>query len=1011
MGLTPEQRIRRLEVRTAEVARWRVARRAPLRDWRFAGAPIEPGAPWPRRDGLHRLSARGEVPPDWPLDLCRLWLDAGGESLLEIAAEDGGAVRRHGLDVNHREFPLPGRRLALSVEAVARLPFGEPVETPRLVGGEIRLIDPGVDRLRRLLALVAAAATELGPHEAVPPLLSAAEAALAALDWPSGTEAYVARMLPHDFTRPIWESPELLPDPPPLDPAQSASVGDALAGLEAALAELARRYPPSGRVLLTGHAHVDLAWLWPYEETRRKLRRTFHTALGLLDRHEGLTFNQSTAAYYLQADADEPGLLDAVRERVREGRWEPVGGLWIEPDTNMPAGESLVRQVLYGQRWFEANLGARHDTCWLPDCFGFSPALPQILRRGGITNFFTIKVNWSETNRFPHDLFWWEGLDGSRVLAHTFDNPVGGYNGELGPRAVKATWDNFRGKAQHGATLLSVGFGDGGGGPTEEMILTGELLPLMPALPRAEWGRVTDFFAGVRAGGAAEGLPVWSGEIYLEFHRGTLTTQGRTKRLHRQAERALVEAEAAAGLAALSGGPAPRSLEPEWRSLLKNEFHDILPGSSIREVYEEAEAELTACLEAAEGKRDAALGRLAGLLPQGGPGDAVAVVNLSASPQPLRLTLPDGRFVAAEGEVPPLGLRVLRPGALRPAGRLSAGDRWLENDLIRAEIGEEGEVARLFHKPTGREALAPGGSRLVAYVQDKPRVYDAWDIEEDYEASARPLDPPESIRLLELGPHRAAIRIERRFRDSRIVQTVSLAAGCPRLDLLTELDWHDRRVLLRVLVQTTVRAPHGTAETAFGVQPRATHRNTSWDAARFEFCAHRFLDLSDPGFGVALLNDGRYGHSLRGGTLGLSLLRSPIYPDPFADEGRQAVTYALLPHAGPWHAGRVREEAELLNAPLRSLPAPGAAEGDVAPLAAEGVPVGFGALKAAEDGSGDLILRVHEAEGRQGGFALRAPPGWAVGPALNLLEEEDGADPLARLGPFEIRTLRLRRTP
>ena len=304
----------------------------------------------------------------------------------------------------------------------------------------------------------------------------------------------------------------------------------------------------------------------------------------------------------------------------------------------MPCGESLARQILYGQRYFERAFGQRHRVCWLPDCFGFSPALPQLLRQGGIDSFLTIKVTWSETNKFPHDLFWWEGLDGSRVLAHTFDNPVGGYNGEARPGCVAPTWANFRAKARHPETLLAIGYGDGGGGPTPQGIDNERLMRELPALPRARWTRVDDFFARAHASAAAtDATPTWRGEIYLELHRATLTTQSGVKRRHRRAEAALIAAETAASLAHLLGAPAPQSLEPHWRVLLKNQFHDILPGSSVREVYQDAEAELDGVIAAGRAEQQRALAAIADKLPKGALDDALVVVNPSLSPRPLRL--------------------------------------------------------------------------------------------------------------------------------------------------------------------------------------------------------------------------------------------------------------------------------------------------------------------------------------------------------------------------------------
>ena len=758
---------------------------------------------------------------------------------------------------------------------------------------------------------------------------------------------------------------------------------------------------------MTGHAHIDLAWLWPYEETRRKLRRSFHTALALMRHAPDFRFNQSSAQFYAQIEADDPALFAAIGERVASGQWEPTGGMWVEPDTNMPCGESLARQILYGQRYFERVFGARHRVCWLPDCFGFSPALPQLLRQGGIDSFLTIKVTWSETNKFPHDLFWWEGLDGSRVLAHTFDNPVEGYNGEARPACVQPTWANYRAKTRHPETLLAVGYGDGGGGPTPQWIDNARLMRELPALPSARWERVDAFFARAHES-ADSATPVWRGEIYLELHRATLTTQSGVKRRHRRAEAALIAAETAASLAHLIGAAKPESLEPHWRLLLKNQFHDILPGSSIREVYRDAEAELDGVIAAARAAETHALQAMVARLPKGALDDALVVVNPSLSARPLRLTLENGAFVAADESVAPLGIRVVSRSALRPQSGLTIDGRRLENATLRVEIGEDGAIASLIHKPSGREALAGRGNQLWLYPQDKPRAWDAWDVEEDYAERGEEWRSVNTLAIVEKGPHRVGLRVERRWRASHIVQTYSLSANGRRLDIETFIDWRDRRVLLRSLTPAAVRAERATFECAFGVIERPTHVNTSWEEAQFEVPGHRFADLSEPGFGLALLNDAKYGHSARDHVLGLSLVRSPVYPDPLADEGEQRFAYALMPHAGDWRESGVREEAEDLNQPLLWAAARGLAPATLAPLGCEGVVAALGALKAAEDGEG-LILRVYEPAGARGPVALGLPAGWREAGAVDLMERASVPKAEGWLSPFEVRSWRLRR--
>jgi alpha-mannosidase len=1036
--LTLGQRLRRLDVRLSELGLWRIRTHVPLSDWRFDGAPIAVGDPWPELDGVHVFKhTETEVPSDWPVEGTFVELDLGGESLLLLRYADG-SVERFGHDVNHRRFPLRDRRFALESESVARFPFGNPNRDARLSAARLVWIDAPVEQLYRRLRLVIEAARVLEGDDVVPELVQSAERALGRLRWPSATRVYLDRIAESAAMRSLWSFPvDADPQPPPLVEDEREGVLAAHGALGEELEGLAARFPQRGAVAMAGHAHIDLAWLWPLEETERKARRTFSTAVALLDRYPEFRFVQSMAQLYELVEQSEPELFERIREKIGDGVWEPVGGMWVESDANMPAGESLVRQLLYGQRYFEEKFGARHDVCWMPDCFGFTPALPQLLLGAGIRSFFTIKLTWSETNRFPHDLFWWEGIDGSRVLGHLYDNPaaifsdgrrtgrfefdgpailydsasvgrvdpgasLGGYNGDTGPGAVLDTWRNYRGKELSPATLLSVGFGDGGGGPTSEMVEQARDVALLPALPEARFSRVADFFEQLHRDAEDAPVPTWVGELYLEFHRGTLTTQGRVKYLHRRAERDLVAAEAVAGLDALLGGEPPTSLAPQWKLLLRNEFHDILPGSSIREVNERAEAELGEIVDAAGAAIDQRLDAIARRLVEPGSADALLVVNPHLSTQSLRLELPDGSVISGADELAGLEARVVRESA--PGGTVRVTERELENDHVLVNLGPDGTLARVYDKRAGRDVLDGRGNQLWAYV-DKPRLFDAWDVESDYAEYGEEVAPPESVEVVERGPHRGAIRLERRHRNSRIRQEIRLWSNSARIEFRTTLDWHDRRILLKARFPLALRSTHASFETAFGVVERPTHRNTSWDAARFEVAAHRFADLSEPGYGVALLNDGKYGHHALGNELGISLVRSPAYPDPLADEGEQIFTYALYPHRGHWPEGGVLREADDLNRPLlaRRITAGGTASWR--PLRLNGLELGLGALKPLEDGGG-LLLRVYEPQGARGRAELELPSGWSADAELNLLEDEVGP-PDTSFTPFRVRSWRL----
>jgi alpha-mannosidase len=1015
MALNSEQRIARLKKRMIELQQWIVTDFIAIDRWTFNGHAWSLGEPWPTREGVARIAHPNvELPAKWALERSRLDLDLGGEALVRITYSDR-SEETFGLDPNHFRFPLRARRFRVEAEAVARLPFGVPNRGARLERARLVLIEPELADLVLYLQQIIEAAEALAGHDAVPPLLSASEETLASLDWPTDTADYLARVAPTREQQAIWQLPkELAENPVGLNAAERKTVVAARDGLVVALRRLRRHYPQEGSLALTGHAHIDLAWLWPLAETRRKANRTFHTIIGLMNRYPSFRFNASTAQLYAFLEEDDPKLLEAIKKKVAAGQWEPIGGMWVEPDTNMPTAESFARQLLYGQRYFERTFGERHKVCWLPDCFGFSPALPQLLLLAGIEGFFTIKVNWSETNKMPFDLFWWEGLDGSRVLAHTFDNPVGGYNAQTSPRAVLETWRNFRGKYLHPESLLAFGFGDGGGGPTEEMLERQRQLDVFPVVPRLRAANVVEWYETL-AGKVRNNpdLPVWVGEMYLELHRGTLTTQGRTKYLHRRAERALITAETLSSMAALLGAPIAPSLEPHWRIVLRNEFHDILPGSSIREVYQEAEAELAEVVSAGIEVQDAqleVLGRkLAGT--RGKP--AILVVNPDLSPRPLRLDSPQalpggqrvegGSILAGGASMPGLSASVIiKPSAAPP---VSASGRRLENAFLSVKIGKDGTLASVFDKRAERECLADRGNQIWAY-SDKPRNWDAWDVEEDFSRTGEEVTASR-IEVTEKGPHRGAIRIVRRFRQSEIVQSVRLWANSARLDFKTDIDWRQRRVLLKARFPLAIRADHATFECAAGVVRRPTHRNTSWEQARFEVAAHRFADLSEHGYGVALLNDGKYGHHALHNELGLSLLRSPVYPDPLADEGRQSFTYALVPHQGDWLAGGVLAEAEDLNQPLLVRSVTADTESTWTAAAVDGLSLGLAGFKPTEDGSA-LIMRTYEPAGARGRTAVRLAEGWKLSEEVDILEERTGRADLA-FSPFQIHSWRIER--
>ena len=1070
MNTAERHRLERHARRIEELRLWRNAYESRIEGWRFVAGEgkahdLIPGDFWPEIGIPVRLSSRTKVPEEWadlPVEL-ELWL--GGEGFVEISA--GGRWTAGGLNPFHRAFPVlnkarGGDEVEIEAEVVSKGMFGSNVSEPRLELARLVVPQTEVRALERDLSAVFEACAALDDHEAVPRLLDALDAATVVLStvWPTATDVTLTRYL-EGFTRPVGDSAGSLPPnyaeklvdinrhlgepwslppaPGPLAPLPEGTieaVREARGLLSVLLGRIKEEYPPVGGLALTGHAHLDLAWLWPVAETRRKARRTFASVLGLMDRYEDFVFNQSSAQLYRWIEEDDPELFARVQERVEEGRWEPVGGSWVEPDCQIPSGESFVRQLFYGQRYFQDRFGRRSTVAWFPDTFGYSPGIPQLLRGAGISGFFTYKLNWNETNDFPHDLFAWEGIDGTSVITHTFENPGTDYNGDIAPHDVLGTWRNFGGKRYHNESLFSFGWGDGGGGPSEKMLENFARLRDFPAMPRLRMANVDHFFDAL----PDDALPRWVGELYLELHRGTLTSQARVKKLNREAEHRLQEAEAFATLAAQRGAAYPREkIERLWKTVLLNQFHDILPGSSISEVYRDTHRELENAVAAAGELRDHALLRLAGDSP--GPASSAIVANAALHPRPLTAVLrgtgaravvtPDGEPLPTQSIAE--GLLVHAPGRTVPAlgwmsvelqdeppaqGQATSSvhvEEWddgrsIENEFLRVEIGADGSLRCVYDKEAEREVLQGRGNRLFAYA-DKPPNWDAWDVEAGYEAEGVEVPDAESVEVVERGPLRAAVRVERRFRGSRISQTYVLLAGSRRLDFETRVEWHERQVLLRALFPVSVRSHEATFETMYGVVKRPTHRNTSWDEARFEVCAHRFADLSEPGYGVALLNDGKYGHSARDNVLGISLLRGPLYPDPLADEGEHSFTYSLFPHPGDWTGAGVTGEALAINSPLvASLGGTEPAEYGL--LETEGLELALGSLKVAEDGRA-MVLRLYEPHGARGECTLRFAHRTERVERTTLLE--DPGEPLEvredavrfAVRPFEVVTLRV----
>lgn len=759
-----------------------------------------------------------------------------------------------------------------------------------------------------------------------------------------------------------------------------------------------------------GHAHIDSAWLWPRAETKRKCYRTFSTVLRYLEDYPDYLFSWSQACQYEWLEQEYPQLFDQLKAAIAKGQIVPVGGSWVEPDCNLPSGESLVRQFLFGQQYFERTFGERCRVFWNPDVFGYSGQLPQIMRNAGIDYFLTQKLSWNQFNKMPSHTFTWEGIDGTSVLTHF--PPADSYNAVVTVEQLLYNVSNFKDLERANESYMLFGYGDGGGGPTRGMLERIKRCEDVAGLPKLKMRNPDEFFA--RCDADIEDPLVWVGELYFELHRGTYTTQARTKHGNRKGEILLHDAEfvaAMAGILADSEYPA-EALGEAWKLLLFNQFHDVLPGSSIGEVYRDAWEDYQQIQAAGQ---QIVADATAAIFEPGE--ERVAAINSLTRPRREIVTLPDGE--AALVTAPGLGWAICEPvRRYKQEVTLEQQDEGvvLENPHLRAKLNAEGALVSLIHKETGREAIAPGqtGNRFVLF-RDTPNLWHAWDVDIHYlEREPRQL-PGGEMTIVEQGPLRVAVRFTHPISErSSLVQTVTLTAIDRRLAVDCEVSWFEDEKFLKVEFPFNIRASQATYEIQFGHLERPTHFNNSWDMARFEVCGHRWADLAEPDFGVALLNDCKYGYATLGNVMRLSLLRAPLTPDPEADRGDyHRFSYAVMPHAGSFQEAGVIDEAARFNVPLQLVPT-AAEAGQRGFFEVDAYAIMVDTVKRSEDGK-DLILRLYEAHGTRGTCHLTSTLPIAEAWHCNLLEDCEepltwDADEGAAIAytPFQVQTIRLR---
>ena len=784
-----------------------------------------------------------------------------------------------------------------------------------------------------------------------------------------------------------------------------------------------KRCTPEGKPLVTcvGHTHIDVEWLWARSQTREKIQRSFATAASLMEKYPEYTFMLSQPELYRYLKEEAPEKYEELKKLVAEGRWEPEGAMYVESDCNLISGESFVRQILQGKKFFKDEFGVDCKILFLPDVFGYSAAIPQILKKSGIRHFVTSKISWNETNVMPVDCFLWQGIDGTEIFTNfittqTYRGPDGGYGnttyvGMLSPTEIKGTWNKFLQKQYVNRALSTYGHGDGGGGPTRRMLETQRRLSKgLPGMPVTKMDSLLNHLDRQREefdAGCARNrrVPKWVGELYLEFHRGTYTSIAKNKRNNRKAELALQLSEALSYTDLLRGGDYDAAfLWDAWNKVLHNQFHDIIPGSSIREVYEGTDKDYGWILDNCDLLIRRKLLALADSVSKAG--------TLVYNPLGFGWAGPvavDGVTMELTEEIPAYGWAVsenlIRESTVEISG-LTAENRYYHLTLDKA-----GRVAELFDKTACRQVLKAPGNELQVF-EDFPREYDNWEITDYYKQKMWVLDEEAVITEIADGSRRG-FRVEKNYLGSKIIQNIWLYSGSRRIDFETELDWHEHHQILKAAFPLDVQTDSATYEIQYGHVRRPTHENTSWDKAKFEVYGHKWADLSEPGYGVSLLNDCKYGHNAEGTTLKLTLLKCGTYPNPEADQGRHVFTYSLLPHEGDFRQAGTIREAYALNQPMLAVSAKGESQGPdrFSLVSCDKESLIIDTVKKAEADEG-MIVRLYESFGGRCNANIKVAPGFTRAYLCDLMENVEKELPLENdtvslpVSNFEIITLK-----
>jgi len=802
--------------------------------------------------------------------------------------------------------------------------------------------------------------------------------------------------------------------------------------------------PFQPQVTAVGHTHIDIAWLWTVEQAIEKSQRSFSTVLKLMEEYPEYEFIQSQPQLYDLVKKRYPEMYEQIKEKIAEGRWEAEGSMWVEADCNLTSGESLVRQLLYGKKFFKEEFGKENEILWLPDVFGYSAALPQILKKSGIDYFMTTKLSWNQFNQIPSDTFHWRGIDGSEVLTHFITTTNDGYkpsehfttyNGILEPKAVLGSWKRYGEKEINDEILIAYGYGDGGGGPTRQMLENAQRFKKnLPGMPKVKLGKALDYFKRLEKNLEGKSIPKWMGELYFEYHRGTYTSMAKIKRDNRKAEFMLQSIEKLYARLDLSLYPKEQ-LEKLWKLVLLNQFHDILPGTSIKEVYDQTEIEYKQIFEEGTQLLTEGFARLAkahqgnddALLvfnPLGKSRDSIVEVELKdgdivkdGKHSLLMQKTANGKYLVAVNNVPSLGYKILsiEKGESIVTVETQQAPQVLETPFYQLSFNEQFEITSLFDKKASREVLPEGkyANRFVLY-EDLPMGYDAWDVDIYYKKKPYTIAGLQKATLIEQGPIRTTIETKRQFENSTIIQHIHFYEKNPRIDFETWIDWQHEHNLLKVEFPVAVNTLEATFDIQYGNVKRPVHTNTSWDKARFEVCGQKWADMSEGDYGLSIMTDSKYGYDVDYQKIGLTLLRAPMDPCPNLDKGEHYFIYSIYPHTATWKEANTVDLAFDLNVPFLVEKTKAAPVVSKPWLACDAPNVVIDSIKQAEDGSG-WIIRLYEDQNRTTTATLNFEEPLDSLYLCDLTENDLKAVPVGgnqiqvEFKPYEIQTIKLKR--